>query len=708
MHHSFILLFLFLGMKLVGQEIKKDSTKTIQEIQISKKRKLIEKKIDRVEFVISPANESNTVWDILKKSQGVIAKGDNLTVKGKSVKITINDKVVSLSGEELQSFLENMKGEELKKIEIIENPPARYDAQNGAIINLKTRKLFNNGYKGSIGGTYTQAIYHRKSLNANLYLKHNKWNFSSSYSVANGSNYRTSNDYAIYEEQKVTWKTNLKRRVLFDAKQNLRFVSEYEIDSLNTISAEYTGFINNKNAGIFIVPTEIYDNQSGLIKGNIVTVNKTDLPVMNQTINLSFDKKLKNKAILNTLVSGTLYKMNESQDVSTDFNLDKTQTVKSYFETVNKKEIKLFSFQMDYTLNTFEAGIKYNKNKANTNLIFLEKVNDDLVLQSTNSSDFKYNEKNYAGYITYAKKWTKWEIKAGLRAETTNVSSNVNNQQILDTTYTRIFPTLYIQYKKNDSNTISFSYSNRIDRPNYSWFNPAKLYYNKFSYFVGDAKLQPSFTDNFTLGYSYKEKYNFEFFYFYIKQPFTEINYQYPDNTIVYRFTNINNTNQAGISFSFDQNISNILNSSVYLQGEYKQDAFYGIDKSLYKQDVFTYYINLSNQIVISEKNNFNAEFNFWYTSASVQGTLRLGSQASFNGSLNKKFLDKKLDLSLHFNDWFASEKQIIKVKYANQNNGFTDYIDSRLIRIGIKYNFGNQKLKNKDSKKESDEQKRL
>lgn len=140
MRHSVVLLFLFLNWKLTSQEVKKDSIKRIQEIQILNTQKTIERKIDRVQFIITPTNEASTVWDILKKSQGIIAKDNNLTVKGKSVKLTVNDKTINLSGEELKSFLENMKGDELKKIEIIENPPARYDAQNGVIINLKTKK----------------------------------------------------------------------------------------------------------------------------------------------------------------------------------------------------------------------------------------------------------------------------------------------------------------------------------------------------------------------------------------------------------------------------------------------------------------------------------------------------------------------------------------------------------------------------------------
>ncbi|MBF6653050.1 hypothetical protein C3B47_09125 [Flavobacterium columnare] len=112
MRHSVVLLFLFLNWKLTSQEVKKDSIKRIQEIQILNTQKTIERKIDRVQFIITPTNEASTVWDILKKSQGIIAKGNNLTVKGKSVKLTVNDKTINLSGEELKSFLENMKGDE--------------------------------------------------------------------------------------------------------------------------------------------------------------------------------------------------------------------------------------------------------------------------------------------------------------------------------------------------------------------------------------------------------------------------------------------------------------------------------------------------------------------------------------------------------------------------------------------------------------------
>ena len=68
-------------------------------------------------------------------------------------------------------------------------------------------------------------------------------------------------------------------------------------------------------------------------------------------------------------------------------------------------------------------------------------------------------------------------------------------------------------YKPSDSNEIGISYGKRISRPNYSWLNPSKSYYNKYSYFIGDVNLKPTITHNLSILYTLKSKYNFDLYY---------------------------------------------------------------------------------------------------------------------------------------------------------------------------------------------------
>ena len=75
---------------------------------------------------------------------------------------------------------------------------------------------------------------------------------------------------------------------------------------------------------------------------------------------------------------------------------------------------------------------------------------------------------------------------------------------------------------------------------------------------------------------------------------------------------------------------------------------------------------------------------------------------------MNKKLWDKRFEIGLTLNDIFRTDRNTIVTKYANQNQYFKDYRDKRYFIINLKYNFGNQKVKDAKSGKKTDEQKRF
>ncbi|UOU98831.1 hypothetical protein MUU74_02510 [Chryseobacterium daecheongense] len=123
--------------------ILKKETQDIQAVTLTKQKPLVKRKIDRLEFNVENSNiTSLNVWEILKKTPGVTANNDVLGIKGStSILVTINDKKVMLTGDELKNFLENIQGEELKSVEVITNPPAKYEASGSAVLNIVMKKI---------------------------------------------------------------------------------------------------------------------------------------------------------------------------------------------------------------------------------------------------------------------------------------------------------------------------------------------------------------------------------------------------------------------------------------------------------------------------------------------------------------------------------------------------------------------------------------
>jgi outer membrane receptor protein involved in Fe transport len=264
-------------------------------------------------------------------------------------------------------------------------------------------------------------------------------------------------------------------------------------------------------------------------------------------------------------------------------------------------------------------------------------------------------------------------------------------------------------YKPSEGNEMGISYGKRITRPNYSWLNPSKSYYNKYSYFIGDVNLQPTITHNFSFLYTLKSKYNFDLYYRNEKNPSMEISFQdNATNMVVYHFTNIAKDQAVGLDFSCNLELKPWWTIALQSGMKYTEDLFQGIDGNLYQNDVWGFNGSINQQFNLNKKKDFTAEVNFRYDSPSVQGTFTITGSSSLEISFRKKFWDNKAEVSLILSDIYRGEKSIVSTKYADQNNYFYDYSDTQSFRISFKYNLGNQILKNKAEKEKTEEQKRL
>ncbi len=263
-------------------------------------------------------------------------------------------------------------------------------------------------------------------------------------------------------------------------------------------------------------------------------------------------------------------------------------------------------------------------------------------------------------------------------------------------------------YNLKEDQQLGFSYGKRIDRPNYDFLNPSKSYYNLYSYLQGDAYLKSTIIHNISLTYTVKD-WNFETYYSYIKDPSMEISVQNPQTfETVYNYTNIDHGQNLGINFSKSFSIKPYWKLNVLGAGEYQENYFMGTDKILYKNDVLFYNANVSTQITLDKEKTWDLNLSYVYNSKTIQGSFDISSSQRTNVIINKKMFDKKLEVGLVFNDIFRTDKNTISTRYADQNQYFKDYRDTQYFMINLKYNFGNQKVKDAKAGQKTDEQNRL
>ncbi|MBK1894197.1 outer membrane beta-barrel family protein [Chryseobacterium paridis] len=693
--------------------LKKD-VQDIQEVVMTKQKPLVKRKIDRLEFNVENSNISSlNAWEILKKTPGVTSTNDVLAIKGsQGILVTINDKKIMLTGEELKNLLENTQGDDVKSVEVITNPPAKYEASGSAVLNIVMKKNKIEGYRGILSSKYIQTQYAKGVVGISQYYKKDKLSLMGSYNLGTGTYYREGIDYVNYVEDQTRWISTMNRKDKNKSQNTVNFNLDYEIDSLTNMSLNYSGYFSPKSFGTYDVPTLIYNNQD-IIESHYRTVNDHYSRAINNSVSFEMDRKLNKKSQLTWTNYFAGNNARKYQNVLTYLNFVNQPPKENNFLTNNRNNVQLYSTQADYQWKDdkweLESGAKYSFVKTDSQLDFSDNENGQLQYRPDKSNVFNYKEYNFALYSSLAYNPGKWNFKAGLRAEKTDLEGIVSEPyEVNKNNYWKLFPTLFVQYTTENNHQFGLSYGKRISRPSYSWLNPAKSYFNLFSYFQGDPELKATIVHNLNFNYTWKE-WSLDLYYRKEIFPSMEISFQEPsNNNVIYHFTNIEKAQAYGLSLYKNLQIKPWWSFSISENVEHNENYFIGVDGILYNNKIWNWVSDVSTSFTLDKKSDWKIEVGHQYNSPSVQGTFRVSSSSSTYLVMNKKFLNKKLEASLLFNDIFRTSGEKVSTKYANQDNYYRDYRDAQSFSISLKYNFGNQSVKNAKTIKKADEQGRM
>ncbi|WP_018675176.1 outer membrane beta-barrel family protein [Riemerella columbina] len=712
-----IIILLSISLPLMGWTQIQDSTKvdSIQEVVLTKKNPITKRKIDRMEFNVEHSNlASLNAWEILKKTPGITAVGNHLSIKGnQNIIVTINDKKIMMTADELRNYLENTPGSEMQTVEVISNPPAKYEASGSAIINIKMKNIKKKGYRGSVYTGYTQATYAKGNVGTRHEFKKNRWTLSTGFNSNFGDYFRENIDVVNYVEANESWKSNLNRKDTQKPTRSFYLNTDYEVDSLTTLSLNYHLSHSPNVYGLYDVPTYIYENGGNQPVSNYRTLNDHYSKYFSQSLSTQLDKKWNKNNKFSWRNHWINNRKNAFSDIETFLNFKNQPASTNHFSTDDDARINLYSTQVDFEFKpnalTIETGSKYSFVHTNALLDFQETQGKTLVHHPQKSNDFDYKEHNFAAYLSAQYEWQSWQLKAGLRTEYTGLKGvaqprNATNQQH----YWKWFPTLYIQYTSPTKHQLGFSYSKRISRPSYQYLNPAKSYFNLFSYFQGDPNLKPTISHHFNLNYTYKN-WNIEGFYYKNISPSMEISYQNPaTKMMIYHYTNLEKDQAFGMEFNKTFHPTSFWDISVYSSGIYNENYFLGLDQKIYLNHLLSIRTQISSTFTLDKTSDWQLELGHMYSSGMIQGNMTASASHNIYLATNRKFFDKKLEVSLYVNDLFRTDKATFRTKYANQDNYFIDYQDTQSLSLKLTHRFGNHKLKSTKTIKDIEEKNRM
>ncbi len=546
------------------------------EVQITANAPLIESHIDKIVYNAEKdiTNVGGNASDVLQKVPLVAVDiNGNVSLRGDAnVKVLINGKPSGAMSASLSDVLKTIPADQIKSIEVITSPSAKYDAEGSAgIINIITKQKNASGLSGSVSG----GIGTRQN-NGNFNLNYNKNRFSISANIGGNLTWpQTSitnfNQY-ITKAPDTAHNTANRTSIIKRYGTISSITAGYDVNSYNSITSTF-----RYNRGGFNQTGPSHNTSSGSMlssKGADSTYNNIyDNQTIQHNLFYGFDWSVD--------YTHKFHKEGEELDLSAQWshsivNTDYTNTYTGEAGVVpysnqrglNDGTNNEYTFQVDYTLPIskvlkFEAGGKTTIRRLNSD--FDTFGGDDLdVLDPVNSDIYDYNQNVYAGYsvftITLPKNYT---ILAGGRFENTTINGDAISEEpnlpAVEQNYNIFIPSLTIQKQFGTSQTLKLSYSKRITRPSLTYLNPFVNMSNPQSESEGNPDLRPEISQTVELNYNTFIKssvINFSIYYKHINGLIESI--VVPDSTgsaaksnvgTVSTYQNIGSNNSWGSSF---------------------------------------------------------------------------------------------------------------------------------------------------------------
>lgn len=473
----------------VGSVFIAASANTLNEITVEGKKAMIENKIDRLVYnaEADATNAGGDATDVMRKVPMLsVDMNGNIQLRGAAVRVLINGKPSGTMASSVADALKMMPAEQIKSVEVITSPSAKYDAEgSGGIVNIITKKSNAQGVSGSVN---TSAGTRQNNGAFNLTAKTGRLSMNTSL----GANYAYAQDTRILTVNNTQLNgggsNNIEQngfskwdRNGFNGSLGL----DYDFNAYNNISttAKYSRFSNGgPGASDYII--------NGVASRNI---SNMDMTMNNLDWNMDY-KKTSKKAGEEFSISAQLSTGRQPQTFSNSLT---SALVPGAIETFtsNTGKNNEYTAQTDYT---------YPFSKSTTLEVGAKGIFRDFNSQfDASSKDFKYNQNVASLYSVISFNLTKkLQVKGGVRGEYTKIDFNTKTSGTVTNDYLNLFPSVIIAQTLKGSTMLKLSYNRRVQRPSQTYLNPFRNESDPFNIMQGNPQLDPELSDNLELAYS--------------------------------------------------------------------------------------------------------------------------------------------------------------------------------------------------------------
>ena len=687
----------------------------LQDVVVTSKADAVATKMDKKTFNVSD-NISQTgasVMDAMKNLPGVTVQDGKVQLRGSDkIAVLVDGKQTALTGMGSQSGLDNIPASAIERIEIINNPSSKYDANgNAGIINIIYKKEKKEGLNGKIGMTAGAGALWVKQENYQTirpqYTATPKLNPSISL------NYRKNKVNVFLQADNLYTKTLNKNEFVDRYYDNGTVVKQQTVRNRTTnVVTGRTGFdyyvndYNTINASVLFSSEKILDNGDEPFFNNDLSRRQRlwrfieDELKTTATASVGWQHKFKQPGRSLSVSGNYTYHRENEQYFFT--NILPTYTGLDSFKLLSDEHVADFSadYVQPLKYGRIEGGLKFRYRYIPINMRFIPGLNSPL---DTNAGGWaNYTETIPALYGNYVFENKKFELEAGVRVEYVavqyDVNPNHNTYKSDGYNYTQPFPNLRLAYKLNDKNRISFFYNRRVDRPNEVDIRIFPKYDDAEIIKVGNPALAPQFTNSLELGYktSWGNGYFYSAAYHKIMDAtITRIASVVPGSTLIYNiFQNAGRSYNTGLEMLLSYNIGKKVVLSLNATGYRNEiEAFTVVNKypqqntfTAAKQEMFSGNVKLNGLFHLPYKTD--AQLTAIYLAPDIIPQGKIYSRFSIDMGVKKAVQKGKGELFLNATD-IANTLRIKKQVQGDRFNYLsTDYYETQVFRVGYNYKF--------------------
>ncbi|KAA6438906.1 outer membrane beta-barrel protein [Dyadobacter flavalbus] len=676
----------------VGNITLEESTQNLAEVTVKGERSLVEQKDDRMILNVdkSVIAKGNKVNDLLKYAPLVRVSNDGIKVANKGNVLILVDGRQTGQGA-LASFLQNFSAEDILKIEVLTNPPARYDASFGAVIDIITKKSLEVGFNGRVALNYSHGEYGRFTPDGSLNFRAKKWNVFTSASGMVSDNYSEQFLERQFPGSSLANNVNnLERNKGISSFNGIDFTP----NARHSMGLRLNGSWFGKN-GENRTKTS-FRGQSSVLDSLLQVTNRSKEDGQTYDANFYYTGKLDSAGKeLSVNVTQSFFNKSSVQNLSYQRQSPEGMPtgVPSRLRITNPNDQQSFIAQTDLSIPSktgkWGTGVKYIS-IGNDNELRQENYNEGLYeLDTAFSNAGVYREHTYAGYASYSNAFKNgWSLQAGLRLEHT---SQELTSASLSRKYTGLFPSMGLSKGFKNRSSFSLSYSRKISRPSLYSLVPFRTIVDPYSIVEGNPLLKPSFANTADVYYTFGSMTLFAN-YTHTKDLISDVLFANEDTKVyIQTMGNLNSVNDAYAGMSWGQDISKWWKSSSTFTLSGTRTRSRVADVPGVKLNGYGVVLNSTNIFTLAK--GYKAELYLNYSSPNRYTIWKTKSLYWASLSINKD-LSRYGNIRVAFEDIFRTQVNRIHVGYGPVDIRSRFYSDAQRVRVSFSYNFGKKTVK--------------